>query len=352
MQHQPKIRVLIIDDSSFIRLTLRKILDSDPAIEVVGEAIDPFDAREKIKALNPDVLTLDIQMPKMDGITFLEKLMSLRPMPVVMVSTLTEKGAVETLKCLELGAIDYVSKPTENLMDNIHRISVELCEKVKTAARAQVRFSKAPSPLPLSSSHSSEKPQPGLNYSRLVYIGSSTGGVEALMTIISQLPAHCPPIFIVQHMPEKFTASFAERLNRLCKPHVFEAKNNMKVHSNCVYLAPGHAHMIVEKTSFGLQIRLHDGDNITGHKPSVSVLFDSAIAVSPKHSMALMLTGMGKDGALSMKDLRDAGALTYGQNEESCVVYGMPKAAKDAGAIIEEKHLNQLATTIMLGWND
>lgn len=346
-----RIKVLIVDDSSFIRHALRKMLQRDPDIHVVGDAVDPYDAREKIKLLNPDVLTLDIQMPKMDGIAFLERLMALHPMPVVMVSTLTQKGADITLKALELGAVDYITKPTTNLFENLSQISAELCLKVKTAYRAKIRTSGASFSVQTENA-AHQKIAPGRNYSRFVLIGASTGGVEALVRVLETLPEKCPPILMVQHMPEKFTTSFAVRLNRICKPSVFEAQDGMAVHSNCIYLAPGNFHMMLEKNGLEYRIKLHSETLVSGHRPSVDYLFESALPMASRNLYAVILTGMGHDGAQGMKKLKDAGAMTFGQNEETCVVYGMPRAAKEMGAVLSEKPLNQIATTFMLDWKD
>ncbi|CAO4834220.1 MAG: Protein-glutamate methylesterase/protein-glutamine glutaminase [Holosporales bacterium] len=356
-----KIRVLVVDDSSFIRHVVSQILNSDPDIEVVATAEDPYDAREKIKLYNPDVMTLDIQMPKMNGIDFLEKVMRLRPMPVVMLSTLTEAGADVTFQALELGAVDYISKPTKNFEDHYQEFSAELIEKIKVAKTATIR------PLTLNEDqqkqanmdavlHQAERPQ----FARLtgfenanpdkfiIAIGSSTGGVEALTHVLQQLPENAPAILITQHMPSGFTGSFAQRLNSTCAVRVVEAKNDMRIKAGTVYIAPGNAQMRVGHVSDGYVIKLDpDGPLVSGHKPSVDVLFESVCKEMGRHVAGFILTGMGKDGAKGLKMMHDVGCRTFGQNEQSCVVYGMPKAAQQLGAVDREVHLNQISTTIM-----
>ncbi len=342
-----KISVLIVDDSAFIRHLLTEILNSDPEIIVLDTASDPVIARSKIKALNPDVLTLDIQMPNMNGLDFLERLMAHRPMPVVMVSSLTEVGAVETLKALELGAVDFVTKPTRDIDKAMHGLAAEICEKVKVAAKAKLR-AKPHGQAGSSVAKTPQFPKHINTANKFVVIGSSTGGVEALTEIITCLPATCPPILITQHMPEKFTASFAARLNKTSNLVVHEAVDGQLIEANNVYIAPGSYHMGVRKSGSGYVIHLNDGPLINGHRPSVDYLFQSvANVISPQQLHAYILTGMGKDGAAGMKQLRDLGAHTVGQNEATCVVYGMPKAAKEAGAVQKELNLNEIAINIV-----
>lgn len=356
-----KIRVLVVDDSSFIRHVVSQILNSDPDIEVVATAEDPYDAREKIKLYNPDVMTLDIQMPKMNGIDFLEKVMRLRPMPVVMLSTLTEKGADVTFQALELGAVDYIAKPTKNFEDHYQEFSKELIEKIKIAKVATIR------PLTLNDeqqkimdknallSQADRLQMPRLmgfenaNPDKVIIaIGSSTGGVEALTHVLQQLPENAPAILIAQHMPGSFTGSFAQRLNSTCAVRVVEAKNDMMIKSRTVYIAPGNAQMRVDHVRDGYIIKLDpDAPLVSGHKPSVDVLFESVSKKLGRHAAGFILTGMGKDGAKGLKMMREVGCRTFGQNEQSCVVYGMPKAAQQLGAVGQEVHLNQLSTTIM-----
>lgn len=340
-----KIRVLVVDDSALMRQMISDILSDDPEFEIVGTAMDPYAAREKIKQLNPDVITLDINMPRMDGLSFLEKIMTLRPMPVVMVSTLTEKGAKETIEALELGAVDYVTKPSTDISLNFDTIAEEIRQKVKIASKANI---KAIHPHPKNIS-SEIKIQPGALLPKLVGIGSSTGGVEALTEVFLNLPKDCPPVVVVQHMPANFTTSFANRLNKLCKPEISEAYNGQKIEKGHIYIAPGDRHLRVKNSGSQFSIELFDGDNVSGHKPSVDVMFQSLSEIGQKDIMGIILTGMGKDGAIGLKNLKDKGCRTYGQNEESCLVYGMPKAAFENGALTSLIHLKKAAPLIMGG---
>jgi len=339
------IRVLIVDDSRFIQKMFSHILGEAPDIEVLGVANDAYDAREKIKALNPDVITLDIEMPKMDGISFLEKIMTLRPMPVVMVSTLTQKGAEHTLRALELGAVDYVSKPAENTNQHIHQISSQLVEAVRAAAKARVQphrytQNKEPSkPKPLSIKNPASL--------KLIAIGSSTGGVEALREIIPKLPTTCPPILMTQHMPVQFTKTFAQRLDTLSHITVHEAQDGMTLERGHAYLAPGSHHLKIALKGDKFKCMLDDGPLVTGHKPSVDVLFSSFAQQVKKRAIGVILTGMGKDGAKGLLEMKDAGAQTLGQNEQSCVVYGMPKAAKLNGGVDREVSLEHIAQSLL-----
>lgn len=338
-----KIRVLVTDDSPFYRRLFADILAAQPDIEVAGTADDPYDAREKIKRLTPDVLTLDVEMPKMDGIAFLEKIMTLRPMPVVMVSTLTQKGAEITLQALALGAVDCLAKPGERLADgSLDGFSAALCEKVRSAAVARMgRVVKRPAtPLP---------PLPKPSAVKLIAIGSSTGGVEALHALLPRLPENMPPILIAQHMPPGFTASFAARLNGACRMEVCEAEEGMPLRPGLACVAPGGRHLRVEKDKTGgLVCRLGEDALVSGHRPSVDVLMESA-AVLGKQAVGLILTGMGSDGAQGLLKLRRSGALTLGQNESSCVVYGMPRAAALCGAVSRELDLSALAEAVYQG---
>ncbi len=335
------IRVLIVDDSLLIRQMFSSLLSGDPEIDVVGMATDPMDAREKIKALNPDVITLDVEMPKMDGLSFLEKLMRLRPMPVVMVSSLTQKGATATIRALELGAVDVVPKETSTKFD-AERLGALLISKVKLAAASRPRMERY---LGQTKSHSANQ---SLRKNGMIAIGSSTGGVEALREILVSLPAVMPPIVITQHMPPLFTKSFAERLNSLCHLHVQEAKNGMMIEGGNAYLAPGDRHLeFVPRAGGGLQCRLRDGELVSGHRPSVDVMFHSVARHVGKGALGIILTGMGKDGAKGLLAMREQGAVTLGQNEASCVVYGMPKAAKELEAVMAECALTQIPDKII-----
>lgn len=341
-----KIRIVIVDDSLLIRRILKEILSSDPELEVVGEAGDPFEAREKIKELNPDVITLDIEMPKMNGIEFLEKIMRLRPMPVVMISTLTQKGADISVRALEIGAVDTVPKPTANQAAEMDKMAQLIIGKVKAAARSKPQLSSrltdsvAPSVIThKSSAHSAQT---------IIAIGASTGGVEAIRSVISRFPKNAPPVLITQHMPDSFIPSFASRLNTNCAITVELAQEGLPLEMGHAYVAAGGCHLGVKKKGSGYVCTMIHGDLISGHRPSVDAMFESiAENVDGAHVVAAILTGMGADGARGMKRLADCGAMTFGQNEASCVVYGMPKMAKQLGGIKEELPLTQISEGIL-----
>lgn len=339
-----KIRVIIVDDSAFIRDIFTEILSSDPEIEVIATAIDPIDAREKIRALNPDVITLDIEMPKMDGLTFLEKIMALRPMPVVMASSLTANGAEETMRALELGAVDYVLKPSNQPGHQILDIADDLRTKVKSAVRSR-RMARANSnTLVIHNTNS----LPKLSI-KLIAIGASTGGVEALKEVLTKLPNTLPPIVITQHMPPLFTQSFANRLDKLCVLTVKEAEDGEVLKNGYAYVAKGGMHMLIKKPANGVGycIKLQDGEAVSSHKPSVDVLFESIAAIDGKHALGIILTGMGKDGAKGMLTLKQSGAFNIGQDEATSLVYGMPKAAFLGGGIDVQLPLSAIAKSIV-----
>jgi len=332
-----RIKVLIVDDSATMRSLIGAVLRRDPEIEVVGTAGDPLEARAKIKELEPDVLTLDIEMPNMNGLEFLDKIMRLRPMPVIMVSTLTQKGADATLEALEIGAFDCVGKPGPDA--DVVTAFGELADKVKAAARARVR--------PIG--QSSGKVAPGPRFvpnGKMVAIGSSTGGVEALLTILARFPANCPPTVITQHMPAAFTKSFAERLNRACAAEVSEAWDGAPLQTGKVYLAPGGLTHL-EVAGQNPRCVLREGDLVNGHRPSVDRLFLSVAHTLGAKAVGVILTGMGRDGAQGLKAIRDEGGRTLGQDERSCVVYGMPKAAADLGAVERQSSLERMADAIL-----
>lgn len=332
-----RVRVLVVDDSPTMRALLSNLLRRDPEIEVVGAAGDPYEARTAIKELNPDVLTLDVEMPRMSGLEFLEKLMRLRPMPVVMVSTLTQEGAETTLDALELGAIDCIGKPGAGMVAEAFS---ELADKVKSAARSRVR--------PASERPASPGPRAGFQPNgRIVAIGSSTGGVEALMSVLSAFPANCPPTVITQHMPPSFTKSLADRLNRTYAPRITEAEDGAPLESGRIYIAPGgERHLEVMASVGGLRCRLRASDPVNGHRPSVDALFHS-VAQTRLAAVGAILTGMGKDGAQGLLAMREAGAETIGQDEASCVVYGMPKAAFSIGAVGRQLPLERIGSAIL-----
>lgn len=336
-----RVRTLIVDDSASMRAALNRILSADPEIEVVGLAPEPHAAREMIKELNPDVLTLDIEMPGMDGLSFLERIMRLRPMPVVMCSTLTARGAEATIEALRLGAVDCIAKPSGNALE-IARVGENLCAMVKAAARSSVRAASTSTPA-LSVSA-------GPSRDMVIAIGASTGGVEALFAVLSRLPVDCPPVLVVQHMPAAFTGSFAARLDRECAVHVVEAVDGTPIARGTVYIAPGgERHMELagggEAGSFG-RIKLRRGDPVTGHRPSVDVLFHSVSALGSS-AVGAILTGMGADGAQGLLAMRDAGARTFGQSKDSCVVYGMPRAAYELGSVEREVGLSAMPEAIL-----
>lgn len=336
------VRVLIVDDSAVIRQLLSMLLSEDPEIEVVGTAGDPYEAREQIKALNPDVVTLDVEMPNMDGVTFLHKIMTLRPMPVIMVSTLTQAGAEITLEALEIGAVDFIAKPTVDVANALTALAGELQAKVKHAAHARVGVRRTASP---ASPRRRERKIGATN--KIIAVGASTGGVEALKTLLMDMPAECPPILITQHMPPRFTAAFAERLNRECPMTVSEAKHDELIEPNHAYIAPGSHHLELVRIAGHLKCRLDDGPTVSGHRPSVDVLFRSVARVAGKTAIGVILTGMGKDGASGLLDMRNAGAATLGQDEHSSLIYGMPRVAFERGAVMKQFALSHMADAIL-----
>ncbi|GLQ32339.1 protein-glutamate methylesterase/protein-glutamine glutaminase [Litoribrevibacter albus] len=341
-----KIRVLIVDDSASVRSVLQKVLMSDPEIEVVGAAEDPYVARELIKKLNPDVLTLDIEMPKMDGISFLRNLMRLRPMPVVMVSTLTEQGAPLTLEAIEIGAVDYIAKP-QVATDLIQGSYVqEICSKVKTAANANVRqYSKDAAPK--SSLKVPEHISSRLDLARVIGIGASTGGTEAVKEVLVRMPEVCPPIIISQHIPAGFSKSFAERVDSVSKIHVKEAEEGDKLEPGLALIAPGDRHLVLKRRGVNYFASLDDGERVNLHKPSVEVMFDSMNMVTKGNCVAAMLTGMGADGAQAMLRLKKNGVNTFAQDEATSVVWGMPGAAVKLGAVDREVALPNMTQAIL-----
>jgi two-component system chemotaxis response regulator CheB len=319
-----RLKVLIVDDSALMRQLLTQILGSDPELEVVGTAGDPFVAREKIKSLNPDVLTLDIEMPRMDGLTFLEKLMRGHPMPVIMISSLTDKGADTTFRALSLGAIDYVSKPKVDVSNGTIEQAEEIVAKVKAAARARVR--------PARTSTAAPVPLTGRTYQfsathKIVAIGASTGGTEALKELLSPLPADFPGIVIVQHMPEAFTRQFSERLDSLCKIRVKEAQDGDHILPGHALLAPGGHHMAVARRGMEYAVHVYRGERVNRHLPSVDVLFSSCARSMGKNALGVLLTGMGADGAKGMLEMKQAGSFNIAQDESTSVVFGMPREA-------------------------
>lgn len=345
-----KIKVLIVDDSALIRSIMSEIISSQPDMEVVGVAPDPIVARDLIKKTNPDVLTLDVEMPRMDGLDFLEKLMRLRPMPVVMVSSLTERGSEITLRALELGAVDFVTKPKLSIQSGMREYTDMIADKIRAASNARIKprhlvatdASKAATagalPLIRNPLTSSEK---------LIIIGASTGGTEAIKDFLMQMPSDCPGILITQHMPEGFTRSFARRLDGLCKISVREAEGNERVLPGHAYIAPGHSHLLLARSGANYVAQLDQGPPVNRHRPSVDVLFNSAAACAGKNAVGVILTGMGKDGALGMLEMKKAGAYNFAQDEASCVVFGMPREAIAVGASHEVGPLDRLPGMVL-----
>jgi two-component system, chemotaxis family, protein-glutamate methylesterase/glutaminase len=335
------VRVLVVDDSATMRGLIRAALERDPGVAVIGQAADPFEARQAIKALNPDVITLDVEMPNMNGIEFLEKIMRLRPMPVIMVSSQTTSGGDATIRALEAGAVDCVAKPSRGFEEAFD----DLPEIVKMAADAFVR----PSALRRVElqSHSPAAPSSYVHDGRVVAIGASTGGVEALIAVLSEFPVNCPPTVITQHMPANFTRSLAQRLDRICAPSVSEAIDGAALEQGRIYLAPGGAAHLEVAGGRRLHCRLRAGEAINGHRPSVDVLFASVGRAVGEKGVGVILTGMGRDGAAGLLEMRKAGARTLGQNEASSVIYGMPRVAFEWGAVEKQLPLARLGREIL-----
>ena len=331
------IRVLVVDDSALIREVLSRTLGRDGDIVVVGTAEDPIEAREKIKLLSPDVVTLDIEMPNMNGLAFLDKLMRLHPIPVVMVSTLTTKGASETLLALELGAVDFVAKPSTDLAGGLEAFGANLREKVRAAATSDVR-GQTMKPAPAAKLRTAAGPM-----GSLIAIGASTGGVEAIRVVLGDMPTDCPPIVIAQHMPAGFTTRFAARLDELSEVKVLEAEDRMPLERGHAYVAKGDYHLRVERSSGQLKCRLTQDELTSGHRPSVDVLFESVAKTVGAMAVGAILTGMGRDGARGLKLMRDAGAYTVGQSQASALVYGMPRVAFEEGAVVEQAPVEAIA---------
>ena len=348
-----KIRVLVVDDSALVRSLLAEIINRQADMECVGAANDPLIAREMIRQLNPDVITLDIEMPHMDGIDFLGRLMRLRPMPVLMISTLTERGAEVTMKALELGAVDFVAKPRIGVVDGLSELSTQIVEKVRIAAAAQIK--RAPA-VPTGAATVAGAPVAGrtplaalgrVSTEKLIAIGASTGGTEAIKEVLIRLPADSPAIVITQHMPPGFTTSFAARLNSLCQITVQEAVHGQRILPGHCYIAPGGKQFRVERSGSNYVAVVEDGELVNRHRPSVEVLFKSVAGVVGRNALGVMLTGMGNDGAKAMREMKDAGSYNFVQDEASCVVFGMPREAILHGAADEVLPLVEIAPALM-----
>ncbi len=336
-----KIRVLSVDDSALMRQIMTEIINSHSDMEMVATAPDPLVARDLIKKFNPEVLTLDVEMPRMDGLDFLEKLMRLRPMPVVMVSSLTGKGSEITLRALELGAVDFVTKPQLGIREGMLAYSEMIADKIRAAAKARINKPlnqeqpRILSHMPLSSSE------------KLIAIGSSTGGTEAIRHVLQPLPPTCPALMITQHMPPGFTRSFADRLNKLCQITVKEAEDGERVLPGHAYIAPGDLHMELARSGANYQVKLNNGPAVNRHRPSVDVLFRSVAQFAGRNAVGVILTGMGNDGAAGMLEMHKAGAYTLAQNEASCVVFGMPREAIATGGVNEVVDLSQMSQRML-----
>jgi two-component system, chemotaxis family, protein-glutamate methylesterase/glutaminase len=375
-----KTRVVVVDDSALVRGLLTEIINRENDMCCIGAAADPLIAREMIRNLNPDVITLDVEMPRMDGLDFLSRLMRLRPMPVVMVSTLTERGADVTLKALELGAVDFVGKPKMGVADGLRQLGVDITEKIRAAAKArvtrlpqgtqisaQISANASTQTRPSGAAESAADLQSGgpgstapaphlgpsvaslgrLSTEKIIFIGASTGGTEATRQLLVNLPADSPAVMITQHMPPGFTKSYAARLNTLCRINVAEAVDGERILPGHAYIAPGGLHLAVARSGANYVARVFDADLVNRHKPSVEVLFESAARLVGRNALGVMLTGMGGDGAKAMRNMRDAGSWNVAQDEASCVVFGMPREAIAHGAAHEVLPLTQIAPRLL-----
>ena len=351
---KPKIRVIVVDDSALVRSLLAEIINRQPDMECIGTANDPLIAREMIRELNPDVITLDVEMPRMDGIDFLGRLMRLRPMPVLMISTLTERGAEVTLRALELGAIDFVAKPRVGVANGLQELASQIVDKIRVAAVAQVRrLAVVPHGVSASAAKAAAPriPMTGLlgrvSTEKIIAIGASTGGTEAIREVLTHLPADCPAIVITQHMPPGFTTSFAARLDSLCQMTVKEAEHGERLLPGHAYIAPGGKHFSITRSGANYVAVVDDAPPVNRHKPSVEVLFKSVAAHAGRNACGIMLTGMGADGAVAMREMRNAGSYNLVQDEASCIVFGMPREAIAHGAADEVLPLAHIAPALL-----
>ena len=355
MKKSGKTQVLVVDDSAVVREMLSQIINSDRRMEVVGTASDPFFARDKIKKLEPDVITLDVEMPRMDGLSFLSKLMKSHPLPVVMVSSKTQKNCRTTIQALELGAVDFIAKPVLSGTNGLQSIRKEIIDKIKTAAQAKVRKRTAtPTPLLGTEKYSADvilKKEQILNRRietpPIIVIGASTGGTVAISEILKRIQPPICGIVIVQHMPPDFTYAFAARLNELCKIQVKEAKNGDVVQNNMALIAPGGKHMLLQRDGRGYNVQIRDGQLVNRHKPSVDVLFRSSANSAGSGAVGVILTGMGDDGARGLAEMRQTGAYTIAQDEKTCVVFGMPKCAIEKGGAATVVPLSKIPSIII-----
>ncbi|QLA16395.1 protein-glutamate methylesterase/protein-glutamine glutaminase [Desulfolutivibrio sulfoxidireducens] len=349
-----KIKVLVVDDSALVRQTLSDILSSDPEIEVMGTAADPFAAAKKMEEQAPDVITLDIEMPRMDGLTFLRKIMSQHPLPVVICSTLTESGSETTLRAMEYGALDIILKPKLGTRQFLEESRIRICDSVKAAARAKMKRLSTTAGLKVEPKLGADVILPGPTgkamfgtTEKVVAVGASTGGTEALRVFLESMPQDCPGIAIVQHMPEQFTAAFAKRLNGLCRITVKEAEDNDTILRGQALIAPGNRHLLLKRSGARYHVEVKDGPLVKRHRPSVDVLFRSAARYAGKNAVGVIMTGMGDDGAEGLKEMKDSGAYTIAQDEASCVVFGMPQEAIKRGGADRVMSLTLIATEVV-----
>ncbi len=344
-----KIGVVVIDDSALIRKVMSDIINDQPDMQALGAAPDPIIARELIRSVNPDVITLDVEMPKMDGLDFLDRLMRLRPTPVLMVSSLTERGSEVTMRALELGAVDFVTKPHLDIANGMKEYAAHIAEKIRIAALARVKRRPTPDSRP---SFSADAVLPALSNhiastEKLIVIGASTGGTEAIKEFLKKMPPDCPGVLVTQHMPEAFTRSFADRLNSLCGIMVKEAEDGERVLPGHAYVAPGHSHLLLARSGANYMTALSKGPPVNRHRPSVDVLFRSVANCAGRNATGVIMTGMGKDGAAGMLEMKKAGAYNFAQDEASCVVFGMPKEAIAVGAVDETVPLSEMAHRVL-----
>lgn len=342
------VKVLVVDDSALIRSLLKEIIEQDAELQLIGLAPDAYVARDLVKQYNPDVITLDIEMPRMDGLTFLEKLMHARPTPVVMISSLTESGSEATFRAMELGAVDFVAKPKLGIREGMEAYAEDIRDKIKAASRARLQQPRAASAAVASGEKAPSNRSPIIGTEKIIAIGASTGGTEAIKDVLIDMPADSPGIVITQHMPPGFTRTFAERLNRLSRLHVSEARGGERILPGHAFVAPGDHHLLVERSGANYVTRLSEGPQVHRHRPAVDPMFESVAQCAGRNVVAALLTGMGKDGAIGLKAIRDAGGYTAAQDEASCVVYGMPREAVALGGAEDVLNLDKIAAALTL----
>lgn len=353
-----KYRVLIVDDSALVRQTLSEIISDDPELEVIGVAADPYFAAKKISEEIPDVITLDVEMPRMDGLTFLRRIMSQHPIPVIIISSLTNRATEMGMRALEYGAVDIITKPQMGTKEFIEESKIIICDSIKAAAESRIKRRKVTSPtavhevkpkysadavIPISQ----HVPLSITTTEKVIVVGASTGGTEALVEFLKEMPTDCPGIVIVQHMPEKFTTSFANRLNEICKIQVKEAQNNDTVLPGLALIAPGNYHTLLKRSGARYYVEVIQGELVNRHRPSVDVLFRSSAKYAGANAIGVIMTGMGDDGAKGLLEMKQAGAYTIAQDEKTCVVFGMPDKAIKLGATHEILPLDQIAHTVI-----